>query len=324
MSIQRFELRADIEARALSLEAIDESFDKLRQKSGHVHKDGRKIKTLSILSTVVVFFIGVFSYIVYSHIMDLRENARIADLARDVAARPPAVAQAGDDSARPASGQGSDPAEPDEEMYPLNLEPRPIMPLILSLREEFGNDDIVGYISIEGTDIDYMVMQSNDNEYYLDRNVFGQETAAGSVFMDYATSAAVLGRNTILYAHNMRDGSMFHNLRFYQSKQFFDSNRYIRLTTLHDETIWEAFAFYATHIDFNYIQVYFPDDNNFLSLVDKMVERSIHETDVHIGADDLILTLSTCEGGADKDIRYVLNARLTGRVGAEEIDHVVV
>ena len=298
------------DVQVLALDAIDANYNSIMQKKKRVYKNSKKLKTLTILSTAVVFIIGIFSYIVYSQVMDSRENDRRANMSHDAAAQP------GAQGTQDGGQEISQPEDPDT--LPLAVESRPILPAILSLREKHGNEDIVGYIKIDGTDIDYVVMQSNDNEYYLDRNIQGQVTSAGSVFMDCANNPAELDRHTIIYAHNMRNGTMFHNLRFYQNKQFFDSNRYIHLTTLHDETIWEAFSFFTESTDSDYIQLSFPSDDSFLDLVTLLTEKSMHESDTELGADDLILTLSTFEGGADRDVRYVLNAKLIDRVGAED------
>ena len=210
---------------------------------------------------------------------------------------------------------------PDEEPPEPEAEPelglRPILPQVLALREEFGNDDIIGHLSIHGTNIDNLVVQYYDNEFYLYRDVFGRYNAAGTLFLDYDNDASNLSRNNIIYGHNMRDGSKFHNVRFYTNRAFFDEHRYIHFTTMHYETVWEIFAFYDTHISFNYIQVYFPTDESFLALVEEMKRRSIHETDVQVDQDDLILTLSTCTN-AHPDWRYVINAKLISRVSVED------
>ena len=308
------------------LSSIDANFNRYLVEQQRIAADRRKVKTISYISTVIVFFLGVFTFALYRYVADLRENVRISNLARDYmteAAAPPETDAFPLDNDNvlnelpvPAAQEVRDEPVIDDSA------PRPILSKILNLREAFDNDDIVGYVKIEGTEIDYMVMQSDDNDFYLDRDVYGQVTAAGSVFMDYESDAASLGRNTILYAHNMRNGTMFHNLRYYQDRRFFDANRYVHLTTLHDQTVWEIFAFYTTTIDFEYIQVYFPDDNSFLELIDEITARSVHNSGIEVGRDDLMLTMSTCSG-ATRDSRFVVHARLVSIVAVEDLEMTV-
>ena len=320
-----------VDGAVLDLAAIDASFESLRYEKlkRHILKRNKKrIKTISAISTVIVFLLGFFTFSIYRYISDLRDDARIADIARDriTASQSTAVGnipELGYLEETAAAGhieEHSDDGGVEEPEEPVIAGPRAILSSIMDLREEFGTEDIVGYIRVDGTEIDYMVMQSDNNDYYLDRNVYGQITAAGSVFMDYRNNAGVLGRNTILYAHNMRSGTMFHNLRYYLDRQFFEENRYVYLTTLHDETVWEVVAFYITNIDFNYIQVDFSDDGSYLSLIDEMMGKSFHDSGIDVGKDDLVLTLSTCtesSGGS----RYVLHAKLIRSIGVEELEY---
>ena len=129
------------------------------------------------------------------------------------------------------------------------------------------------------------------------------------VFMDYENDTDTIGRNTVLYGHNMRNGSMFHNLRYYRDKQFYEDHRYVKFSTLYEETVWEIFAVYDTTIAFNYIQVRFRDDEDFMSLISQMYEKSLYKTGIEIGPEDKVLTLSTCTSTNDV-ARFVVSARL--------------
>lgn len=196
-----------------------------------------------------------------------------------------------------------------EEAAPIMEDDQAILGKIADLREAFSNDDIVGYLQIDNTNIDYAVAQAADNEFYLNRDLYGNQNTSGSIYMDYECDAHHLSRNTVIYGHNMRDGSMFHNLRYFVDPDYYAARRFIRFTTPYDETVWEVFSFYETDTDFYYIQVVFPDDDSFLSLVSEMKERSLYDTGIEVGLGDKILTLSTCTNTAS-DARFVLNARL--------------
>jgi sortase B len=184
-----------------------------------------------------------------------------------------------------------------------------INPLFSSLRRAFGNPDIVGYLNIPGTSIDYLVVQGSDNDYYLRHDVYRAESQAGWIFMDCAARQPYTSKNTVIYGHNMRDDVMFHSLRKYASKDYFEAHRYITFNTLYMNGTWEVFAFYKTSIDFKYYQNTFDSDEEFMAMVDRMKALSMYDTGVDVSPDDRILTLSTCTSVV-KDERHVVSAKL--------------
>ena len=186
--------------------------------------------------------------------------------------------------------------------------PRVILPEFEELRAEYGNDDIVGYLKIPGTSIDYPVTHSNDNTYYLENDINKKPSVAGWIFMDFENSIESDDPNIVIYGHNMRKDIMFHSLRYYQSWDYLNAHRYIVFNTIYEDYVWEVFSFYKTDISFPYIQVVFPSEDAFFSLASEMKARSMYDTGVDIKPGDHILTLSTCTNEAE-DTRFVLNAR---------------
>ena len=91
------------------------------------------------------------------------------------------------------------------------------------------NDDTIGWITIEGTSIDYPIVQASDNCYYLTHDCNCNESKYGSIFMDCHNAADFSDNHTILYGHNMENGSMFHDLNEYSSHVFFDEHTYIEV-----------------------------------------------------------------------------------------------
>ena len=192
--------------------------------------------------------------------------------------------------------------------------PRAIQPEFEELRIAYGNYDIVGYLRIPGTTIDYPVTRSNDNSFYLNRNIRKDISEAGWIFLDFENNVENDDLNTIIYGHNMRQDIMFHSLRYYQSWSFFNDHRYIVFNTLYENHVWEIFSFYRAETSFPYIQVYFSSEQEFMSLVKEMKARSMYDTGVEVKPGDHILTLSTCTNDSS-DTRFVLNAR---RLSPEE------
>lgn len=183
-------------------------------------------------------------------------------------------------------------------------------------REAFGgllqlNGDVVGWLTVPDTRIDYPVVQAADNDYYLKRNVLGQENDGGSIFMDYRNTQSPLSAHTILYGHHMRDGSMFKHLTKFKERTFAEEHRVFTFETLAESAQWEIFAVYLTDTSFNYIKTDFADDGDFEQFIDSLVRRSYMDFGVKPTAADRILTLSTCDY-AVSDGRLVVHARKMG------------
>ncbi|MEX1377369.1 MAG: class B sortase [Eubacteriales bacterium] len=187
--------------------------------------------------------------------------------------------------------------------------PVPEIPIkIQEFREK--NEDTIGYINIEGTAIDYPVMYSGDNEYYLHYDFDKNYSYHGAVFLDFRCDVYDMPetRNIILYGHRMKDGSMFRSLVFYFEKDFFDEHKIVHFDTLAGEMEWEVFATFETHIDFDYIHTEFENDEQWLEFIEYCQSLSLYETDVELSENDIVLTLSTCS--VSHDYRVVVMAKL--------------
>jgi len=191
-------------------------------------------------------------------------------------------------------------------------------PLLRFPRDGFAaalqqNPDIVGRIALKSCDIAYLVTQTADNSTYLSLGYDRQASRGGAIFMDYRcdTEAHPLHGHYILYGHNMKNGTMFHNLMKFKDEAFFYGNRVFRFDTLYEDYEWEIFSAYVTGTDFYYIQTSFADDAEWLAFLNTIHGKSMFETDVQLTADDVVLTLSTCTYEFD-DARFVIHARLIG------------
>lgn len=203
--------------------------------------------------------------------------------------------------------------EPDYKPEEPPLPPE-LMPRIVQLREYYDNPDIIGFIEIPGTNIAYPVAQTGNNVFYLYHDLNWNANSAGTIFLDYENDLyALADDNTIIYGHNMRNGSMFHNIRYFHNEDFFREHTYILLDTPYRETMWDIFAFFHTTTDFCYLTTNFFDDGDFYEFMLLLQSMSRWSTDIEIMPDDQILILSTCgvHGGNN---RYVVVARLRGCV----------
>jgi len=183
--------------------------------------------------------------------------------------------------------------------------------LMRQARELTGSGDIVAYIAIGGTNIGNLVVQGYDNEHYLYHDVFGNENVNGALFMDFRNSPDFTDPNTIIYGHNMRNGTMFHNLRYFVNQDdFVQNHRNIYVITPEITLIYEIFAAFSTNIDFYYIQVHFNSDGEFAALLNEIAHRNVINTNARPATpSDNILVLSTCTN-THQDTRFVVVGRL--------------
>lgn len=170
------------------------------------------------------------------------------------------------------------------------------------------NGDTVGYIKVYGTDIDYIVVQGEDNSYYLEHNFNKERNVAGWVFADYKNQFDGSDKNIVIYGHNMRNGTMFGTLDKALKKEWMDNeqNRIIYLVTK-DKTIkYEVFSVYEIADEDYYIKTEF-EYGEFDDFVNTVSQRSFEDFGVKINDTDSILTLSTC--GNNNKYRTVLHAK---------------
>ena len=190
-----------------------------------------------------------------------------------------------------------------------NTESFTVQPSFIDMLKE--NPDTVGYISIPNTRVQYPVVQTVDNDYYMKKDFYGKSFDGGSIFMDFRNNVREIGQpnNFIIYGHHMKDDSMFATLTYYYSNTFFQSNPIIEFDTIYGNYKWEVFSAYATDVDFYYIETYFATSEDYEAFLQECKDKSKHKNDVMPTAEDTILTLSTCFYNGEGD-RFVVQARL--------------
>lgn len=174
------------------------------------------------------------------------------------------------------------------------------------------NDDLVGWVTVDGTEIDYPILQADNNNDYLQRDFYKNYNILGSIFMDFRNDVTELGKNTIVYGHRTKNGAMFEGLTKFQDKDFYEENKVFTFDTLYESYEAEIFAVYPTTTDFYYIDTDFENEADFAALLADIEERALYETDVEVGPEDQIITLSTCDYELDEHTgRFVVQAKLT-------------
>ena len=171
------------------------------------------------------------------------------------------------------------------------------------------NQDLVGWLTIPGTNIDTAVMHNPDDryngateDYYLHHDIYGTENKYGISYMDMYNTGSALDTNNVIYGHNMTDGLMFAQLERYYSIDGFKAAPLIRYSTLFADYTFKVYAVIITNGEkygdndylFDYTMTNFPSADNFGKFIQALDERKLYSTGVDINTNDTLITLSTC------------------------------
>ena len=177
------------------------------------------------------------------------------------------------------------------------------------------NKKLIGWLKIDDTIIDYPVMQTSNNEYYLDHNFNQEKDNNGSIFMDAECVAYPRSQNLILYGHHMKSGKMFGDLEKYASEAYYRDHSIIKFDTIYEKSVYQVMYVFRTRvlkeneIAFKYYQ--FIEANSgeeFNSYMNEMAEMSLYDTGLTAEYGDELLTLSTCDH-SQTDGRFVVVAK---------------
>lgn len=171
------------------------------------------------------------------------------------------------------------------------------------------NANVIGWIFLPNTQINYPVVQGEDNTHYLNHLFDGRQNAAGAIFVDSHNSPNFQDRNTIIYGHHMRDGSMFAAIERYRSQYFFEENPWVFLLTPQGNYVIQLVAGYTTNVRSSAWFLDFTDDDDVEVWIGERRERSDFVSEAQIRPTDRFVTLSTCSW-AFNDARYVVVGRL--------------
>ena len=178
--------------------------------------------------------------------------------------------------------------------------------------------DVVGYVNVPTLGISYPVVQTDNNDYYLDHLINGEENSSGSVFLDCrADTDPLKAKNTVLYGHNMNDGSMFHKVeKFFMDKNLFDG-AVVEYVTEDSAFVYEPWVLYRCWAGYPFSRCNFSSGESFVSFCDDIIaevesKAYYYLNDLEYGADSGIITFATCVNSlTTKNDRYIYQAMLT-------------
>ena len=173
------------------------------------------------------------------------------------------------------------------------------------------NPDVVGWLKVNGTNINYPFVQSSDNDYYLTHSFNKSYNGGGWVFLDYRNNGTN-NKNTIIYAHGRSDKTMFGTLKNVLNNGWLNNtnNYVIKISTETENSLWQIFSVYRIPTTSDYLQTNFNDETEYQNFLDIIKDRSSHNFDTNVVSTDNILTLSTCYNNSDK---MVVHAKLIKR-----------
>lgn len=179
------------------------------------------------------------------------------------------------------------------------------------------NQSTVGWIRIDGTDVDYPVLQTSNNDYYLNHNFNQEEDRNGSIYLDKDCNIWPRSQNLLIYGHNMKSGKMFGSLKKYKDEEFFKKHQTIQFDTIYEKCNYQIMYVFnevihdETEVAFKYYQFINADsEEEFNSYMNEMKSMSLYDTGVDAAYGDAIITLSTCDYTKNSD-RFVIVAKKT-------------
>lgn len=266
-------------------------------------------KSMNVLLTVllIVFLaLGIFSAIkIWKIVAEYKQgNSAYKDLGDYIQVSDPA------EKPKPTSDPGKETEGAGDAETPPEPTPPPIDWPVVDFEGLLEiNEDCVGWILIEDTAVNYPIVQSEDNSYYLNRLFDGTWNIVGSIFLDYRVADDFSYRNSPIYGHRMNDGSMFADLLHYKEQEFYDLHPIGYLLTPEQNYQIEFFAGVLEPTDGSAWDYEFDSDEEFEDWIQAAKEKSCFESDVNPEVTDKIVTLSTCtrESGY---VRLVLYGRL--------------
>jgi len=171
------------------------------------------------------------------------------------------------------------------------------------------NSDTIGWINVNNTNINYPIVQTDNNDYYLNHSFDKSSNEAGWVFLDYRNNSSFSDKNTIIYAHSRLDKTMFGSLSKALNPGWHENkdNHIIRISNEEENSLWQIFSVYVIETESYYITTSFSDDTSYLEFLNTMKDRSKYNFNTSLSVEDRIITLSTCY---DDNRKTVVHAKL--------------
>ena len=260
-----------------------------------------------ILIIVLAVCVGLFVYSGLNLIKINKEYKEARDYYDELSETYVSVAQ------EPQKDTTSDAVEVDE-----SAADKEVCPITVDFNNLLAtNKDVCAWIYSPDTVINYVVVQGEDNNNYLHHKLDGTYNASGTLFIDCECSPNFSGANTIIYGHNMKDGSMFASLHNYVDQSYYDAHPIMYISTPAGDYKLEIFSCFTCDFDADTYTLSFASEAEYSAFLNKMVSQSNVKTNVSVDSSERIVTLSTCTYEYD-NARYVVMGKLVP-IGTESV-----
>ena len=271
----------------------------------------KNLRLLLLALCVPLLTIFLFSgWKLYTILHDYKTAEQSYDSLAEAVVVSPAAPDPTDPQPLPSSAPASEeqPEQSAVEEAPPAGELSPVSVDFDALRE-IGKD-VIGWLCLPHTAINYPVVQGSDNDYYLTRFIDGSVQSGGSLFADCVCPSDFSGKNTIIYGHNMRDGSMFALIDDYAQQSFYDQHPVMYLNTPTQNYKLEIFSGFTTDPESFVYTAVFASEEDYAAFQGALLRSSVINCPVALSPTDRVVTLSTCTYTAE-DVRFVLCGKLT-------------
>lgn len=178
------------------------------------------------------------------------------------------------------------------------------------------NSEIIGWLEIEGTNINYPVLQGTDNEFYMKNNYKKEKSKNGSIFLDKSYNWDIPSSNLLVYGHNNKNGTMFQDLLKYKKEDFYKEHTKIKFTTNKEDSVYEIMSVFYSRVYYknekNVFRYYYfvnaENEQEYNDFVNNAKKASIYDTGITAEYGEQLLTLSTCSYHTE-DGRFVVVAK---------------
>lgn len=171
------------------------------------------------------------------------------------------------------------------------------------------NGDVIGWIQFETFNLSYPIVKDSGDDYYLTHTFKKQKNSSGAIFVGASNSSDFDDTNTIIFGHNMKNGSMFGLLGRYKQKSYFPNNQYFRIYTPSGTQRYQIFSVYKAAVNGSAYSIWTrTGGSEYANWIKELKKNSMYDTGVSVSENDTIVTLSTCVTGEDSK-RLVLHAK---------------
>lgn len=286
----------------------DQSVDLLEDKAVVEEAEGKvkhqKVLGIAIISLAVVAFV----YFAAMEIGNIMTAQKIKSLQKETKTKTTAESNTAEESSTKSSTEDTENS--------IDTSKLTILPEYVQLHTQ--NPEMVGWLQIDDTDVNYPVMQkNNDNEYYLKHAFDHTEDTNGTLFVDYRSNIVSPTTNTIIYGHNMKSGLMFGGLKKYLDKNYYDAHKTVHFNTLYEKRTYEIVAVCLSQVDYKdqngfryYNFITSKSDSDFQQFYETIQGLSAFGSDVDLHTTDQILTLSTCNSYTEDGRLFLVAKRI--------------